>query len=148
MYCTRKAAPRSNPSRWPDAYCNGVAARLREPPRPAPQTTPSQRGVAPPGCLVRGMQALTGIDLQGVRVHYNSPLPATIQAHAYARGLDIYLAPGQEHHLPHELAHVVQQLRGMVVPTTTVGDVPINDDPALEAQADDWGRRAMRACSG
>ena len=32
-----------------------------------------------------------------------------VSAQAYASGTNIHLGPGQENHLPHELAHVVQQ---------------------------------------
>ena len=35
--------------------------------------------------------------------------PAQLQAHAYAQGSNIFIAPGQERHLPHEAWHVVQQ---------------------------------------
>jgi len=96
-----------------------------------------------PPRLKRGMEKLTGVNLDGVRVHYNSPLPARVQAHAYAQGEDIFLAPGQEHHLPHELGHVAQQALGLVKPTTSVNGVPVNDDPKLEQQATDWGERAV-----
>ena len=52
-----------------------------------------------------------------IKVHYNSPHPAILQAHAYAQGSDIHVAPGQEKHLPHEGWHVVQQKQGRVKPT-------------------------------
>ncbi|WP_268747794.1 hypothetical protein [Pseudoalteromonas luteoviolacea] len=32
------------------------------------------------------MEKLTGVNLANVRVHYNSPKPALVQAHAYAQG--------------------------------------------------------------
>ena len=43
--------------------------------------------------------------------------PAQLQAHAFAQGADIHMAPGQEKHLPHEAWHVVQQKQGRVKPT-------------------------------
>lgn len=97
-----------------------------------------------PARLQRGMEALTGVNLADVRVHYNSPNPAQVQAHAYAQGRDIYLAAGQEKHLPHELGHIAQQALGMVKPTTEVNGVAVNDDPKLEQQATDWGEMAVR----
>ncbi|MCG7534144.1 DUF4157 domain-containing protein [Pseudoalteromonas sp. OOF1S-7] len=97
-----------------------------------------------PPRLRRGMEKLTGVNLANVRVHYNSPKPAQVQAHAYAQGRDIYLSPGQEKHLPHELGHVAQQALGMVQPTTEVNGVAVNDDPALEQQATEWGNMALR----
>ncbi|MCL1126109.1 eCIS core domain-containing protein [Shewanella surugensis] len=101
------------------------------------------RGNLPSG-LKAAMEAITGVNLQRVRVHYNSTMPAKVQAHAYAQGLDIYLAPGQEHHLPHELGHVVQQLNGMVKPTRTINGVEINDDERLEQHATLLGQQALK----
>ena len=62
---------------------------------------------------------------------------------AYAQGNDIHLASGQERHLPHEAWHVAQQKAGRVQPTVQAAGVPINDSPALEAEADRMGARAL-----
>ncbi|WP_421846554.1 eCIS core domain-containing protein [Marinomonas sp.] len=97
-----------------------------------------------PTRLRRGMEKLTGIRLNYVRVFYHSPKPAQVKAHAYAQGWNIYLASGQEHHLPHELGHIIQQAKGMVKPTTHVNGVPVNDDPALEQHATELGNAAVR----
>ena len=78
----------------------------------------------------------SGLSLDDVRVHYNSPEPETIRSHAFARGADIHLAPGQERHLPHEAWHMVQQKQGRVAPTTRVGGMAVNDDAGLEREAD------------
>jgi hypothetical protein len=79
-----------------------------------------------------------------VRVHNNSAMPAQLDAHAYARGSDIHLAPGQDRHLPHEAWHLVQQAQGRVRPTLQLQDgVPVNDDPGLEREADQMGERAL-----
>lgn len=102
-----------------------------------------QYGSLLPSCLRAGMESVAGISLARVRVHYNSPLPAKVQAHAYAQGGDIYLGPGQEHHLPHELGHVVQQALGMVKPNTTVNGMAVNDDPKLEQHATELGEKAI-----
>ena len=107
-----------------------------------PNLVPHTHGLPPR--LKRGMEKLTGVNLANVRVHYNSPNPAQVQAHAYAQGRDIYLAPTQEHHLPHELGHIAQQALGMVKPTTEVNGVAVNDNPKLEQQATDWGEMAVR----
>lgn len=129
--------------RWPTRTRHGVMNK------PWP-TTPLQRRVVSknygsllPACLKAGMEAVSGVSLQRVRVHYNSDLPAQVNAHAYAQGGDIYLAPGQEHHLPHELGHVVQQSLNMVQPTTTVNGLPVNDDPKLEDHATELGEKAL-----
>ena len=68
--------------------------------------------------------------------------PAAVQAHAYTQGTEIHIAPGQERHLPHEAWHVAQQMAGRVQPTTEIGGMPVNDNAALEHEADVMGARA------
>lgn len=97
-----------------------------------------------PDNLKSGMENLSGMSLDHVRVHYNSAKPAAVQAHAYAQGSNIHLASGQEKHLPHELGHVVQQAQGRVSATTSVGGMAVNDSPALEHEADVMGASALR----
>src|SRR6202007_716254 len=87
---------------------------------------------------------LSGHSMDDVKVHYNSPQPAQMQAHAYAQGTDIHVAPGQEQHLPHEAWHVAQQKQGRVQPTVQAKGVPVNDDKSLEAEADAMGARALQ----
>jgi len=69
-----------------------------------------------PDQLKSGMENISGISLNDVRVHPNSSQPSELSAHAFAQGTDIHLAPGQEKHLPHEAWHVVQQKKGRVQP--------------------------------
>jgi hypothetical protein len=107
------------------------------------ESAPSQGRGGLPGPLKSGIESLSGIAMADVRVHYNSSKPAQLQAHAYAQGSDIHLAPGQEKHLPHEAWHVVQQKQGRVKPTLQLKGVAINDDSALEREADVMGARAM-----
>ncbi len=96
-----------------------------------------------PDRLKAGVEALSGLSLDHVRVHHGSPLPGRIQAHAYARGSDIHLAPGQAHQLPHEAWHVVQQMQGRVRPTLQLRGIAINDHQGLEHEADVMGARAL-----
>lgn len=102
------------------------------------------RGRASRG-LRSGAEALSGVRLDHVRVRRNSSRPAEIGAVAFARGDTIHLAPGQERHLPHEAWRVAQQAQGRVRPTTQAMGVPLNDDPALEREADTMGARAIGA---
>jgi hypothetical protein len=97
-----------------------------------------------PADLKGGMESLSGMSLDHVKVHYNSSKPAAVQAHAYAQGSEIHVANGQEQHLPHELGHVVQQAQGRIQPTTAVDGQPVNDAPSLEAEADQLGAQAMQ----
>lgn len=92
--------------------------------------------------LKAGIEDLSGFAMDDVRVHYNSPEPATVQTLAYTQGTDIYVAPGQEQHLPHEAWHVAQQMAGRVEPTTEVSGLPVNDCIELEHEADVMGARA------
>ncbi|OCX54759.1 hypothetical protein BEL04_02245 [Mucilaginibacter sp. PPCGB 2223] len=98
-----------------------------------------------PDNLKSGVENLSGMSMDHVKVHYNSPQPAQLNAHAYAQGSDIHVASGQEKHLPHEAWHVVQQMQGRVQPTMQMKEsVPINDDKGLETEADVMGAKAMQ----
>ena len=98
-----------------------------------------------PDNLKTGMENLSGISLDDVKVHRNSDKPAQLQAHAYAQGTDIHLGAGQEKHLPHEAWHVIQQKQGRVNPTMQMkGKVNINDDIGLEKEADVMGAKALQ----
>lgn len=98
-----------------------------------------------PTQLRAGVEALSGVSMDGVRVHRNSSAPAQVNAHAFAQGRDIHLGPDQEQHLPHEAWHVVQQAQGRVSVTADVNGVGINDDRALEQEAGIMGQKAMSA---
>ena len=95
-----------------------------------------------PDALKDGVESLSGLALDEVRVHYGSAKPAAVGAYAYAQGTEIHLGPGQERHLPHEAWHVVQQKQGRVKPTLQAKGLPVNDDAGLEAEADTMGARA------
>ena len=98
-----------------------------------------------PDSLKSGIENLSGLDMSDVKVHYNSPQPAQLQAHAFAQGNQIHIASGQEKHLPHEAWHVVQQKQGRVAPTKQLkGKVNINDDVGLENEADVMGAKAVQ----
>lgn len=86
--------------------------------------------------IISSLEERSGVDLSDVEVHRNSPRPAELGALAYAQGDQVYLGPGQDRHLSHELTHVVQQKQGMVHPTGTLDGMPVNTSPALEQAAD------------
>lgn len=97
-----------------------------------------------PDNLKAGIESLSGQDMSAVRVHYNSSMPRQFNALAYAQGNEIHLESGQEKHLPHEAWHTVQQREGRVEPTLEIKGEKINDDSALEREADVMGARAMQ----
>ncbi|MBO7103946.1 MAG: DUF4157 domain-containing protein [Fibrobacter sp.] len=112
------------------------AAQRAEAPRP--------NNTGMPDNLKAGIESLSGFSMDDVRVHYNSSKPATVQALAYTQGTDIHVAPGQEKHLPHEAWHVAQQMAGRVSPTTNINGMPVNDNAALEHEADVMGEKAVQ----
>jgi hypothetical protein len=106
-------------------------------------TKPNNTGL--PNQLKTGIESLSGMSMDHVKVHYNSSQPAQLNAHAYAQGSNIHLGPGQEKHLPHEAWHVVQQAQGRVKPTMQMkAGVPVNYDKSLENEADVMGADAER----
>lgn len=116
----------------------------------APVTAPGTSGGLPATLGSRFEQAF-GVDLSSVRVHEGSALAADAGARAFAQGRDLHFAPGQydpssesgRQLIGHEIAHVVQQAQGRATVSQAAG-WSVNDDPALEAEADDWGARALR----
>lgn len=107
--------------------------------------SPKENKTGLPDQLKSGVEQLSGMDISDVKVHYNSSQPAQLQAHAYAKGTDIHVGPGQEKHLAHEAWHVVQQKQGRVRPTLQLKPgVPVNDDTGLEKEADVMGEKALQ----
>lgn len=90
----------------------------------------------------------SGLSFDDVRVHYGSDKPARLGALAYTQGTQVYMGPGQERHLSHELGHVVQQKAGRVRPTGWIGGLPLNDQPELEREADRAPVQRMPAAGG
>ena len=101
-----------------------------------------------PEDLKEGVEQLSGQDMSDVKVNYNSNKPQQLDAHAYANGNEIEIAPGQEKHLPHEAWHVVQQKQNKVKPTdkTKSGEL-INDEQLLEDESDRMGNKALEYSS-
>ena len=109
------------------------------------EEAPSANLTGLPDQIKAGVENLSGISLDDVKVHYNSAKPKELNALAYAQGTDIHVAPGQEKHLPHEAWHIVQQKQGRVQPTVQMKEgVPVNDDAGLEREADLMGAKALQ----
>ena len=99
-----------------------------------------------PDTMKTNLESLSGFDMSDVRVHYNSPQPASIGALAYTQGTDIHVGPGQEKHLGHEAWHTVQQKQGRVQTNTQFksidgNEVGVNDQSHLEREADEMGAK-------
>ncbi|MCC8437538.1 DUF4157 domain-containing protein [Brevibacillus sp. M2.1A] len=103
-----------------------------------------------PGSVQAKMEKAFHTDFSDVQIHPESSVASQIGAVAFAQGNDIHFAPGTyqpETHsgqqlLGHELTHVVQQRQGRVQANVPDSSLPINDDPALEAEADHYGSLA------
>ena len=108
------------------------------------ESGPQKNETGLPDSLKAGIEQLSGTSMDDVKVHYNSAKPAQLNALAYAQGSNIHLSPGQEKHLPHEAWHIVQQKQGKVKPTMQAKGVSINDDQALEHEADVMGAQAAQ----
>jgi hypothetical protein len=134
--------------RKPLARHLALEARAERAPAPVQRArAPAPNRTGLPDGLKQGIESLSGLAMDDVRVHYGSARPAQLQAHAFTQGSDIHVAPGQERHLAHEAWHVVQQKQGRVRPTLQMKSTAINDDPALEAEADRMGARALSAAA-
>ncbi|MCC8170888.1 MAG: DUF4157 domain-containing protein [Parabacteroides sp.] len=106
-----------------------------------------------PGEIKQKMENSLGTDFSSVRVHPDSAKAPEVGALAYTQGTDIHFAPGQfkpdtttgQQLLGHELAHVIQQEKGLVQPTTEIGGMAVNDDASLEHEADVLGNKAANS---
>jgi hypothetical protein len=134
----------------PEHRSNDIAAaaatQLRVAPSARIQRAARRNDTGMPDALKSGIESMSGISMDEARVHYNSSRPAALGALAYAAGTDIHLGPGQEHHLPHEAWHLVQQAQGRVRPTMQLKHgSAVNDDSGLEREATEMGARALLA---
>lgn len=97
-----------------------------------------------PDNIKSGIEKLSGISLDDVKVYYNSPEPAKIGAYAYTEGTNVYISPGQEAYLSHELWHVIQQKQGKTKPTQKRHGKKVDDRISMESEATNQGKRALQ----
>ncbi|MFY1652531.1 DUF4157 domain-containing protein [Solwaraspora sp. WMMB762] len=120
--------------------------------RPAAGGSGTSGGRALPEGIRSSMEEALGRDLSSVRVHEDKRA-LSMNALAFTRGNHIHFAPGHyrpwtrqgEEALRHEIVHVEQQAERRVPVTGRLRGVGLNDDPQLERDADERGRRAARA---
>lgn len=114
--------------------------------RPASRAAFGNTGI--PSAMQERFEASSGLSFDDVRIHYNSPRPAKLGALAYTQGTQVYIGPGQERHLKHELGHVLQQKRGLVKADGHLNGLPVNRDPGLERSADLGADQPIQAFGG
>ncbi len=124
---------------------NQAVAQLFAESTQSPPVPKTENKTGLPNTLKAGIENLSGLSMDDVRVHYNSTKPAQLQALAYTQGAGIHVGPRQERHLPHEGWHVVQQRQGRVKATSQYMGAAINDDRELEREANTMGNRALHA---
>jgi len=115
----------------------------------APAASASTGGLPP--AVQAKMENAFDFKFGGVRIHEGNQAQS-MGALAYTQGADVHFAPGQydpgstrgQELIGHELAHVVQQSEGRVAATTQLKGAGLNEDSALEREADDWGAHAAR----
>ena len=95
-----------------------------------------------PDNLKFGVESLSGMSMDDVKVHYNSSSPDKLNASAYAEGSNIYVGKGQEKHIAHEAWHVVQQKQNRVSSNFNHNGVAINNSENLENEATMMGDKA------
>jgi len=96
------------------------------------------------------METSLGADFSDVSIHKDSSKATDVGALAYAQGSDVHFAPGQfkpdshagQELLGHELTHIVQQREGRVSANIQKKGMNINNDPGLENEADQLGKKA------
>ena len=72
-----------------------------------------------------------------LHIHTNSPEPQKFGAKAFVKNGEIYIAPGEENTLKHELAHIYQQKTKNIPATDEINGQKVNTDPKLEKEADE-----------
>jgi hypothetical protein len=141
---------------WMDAAHRGAQALVQAKPdsgvtRDEPVPRASGSGQAMPAQVQAKMEQAFETDFSAVRIH-QGPQAASLGARAYTQGTDIHFQPGLyqpesqqgQELLGHELTHVVQQSQGRVQAMVQARGVGINDDDALEREADRMGAAAAR----
>ena len=133
----------------PEEDTTPIQRKQQHEPEEVSPPQPRGSGTALPDNVRVQMEGAFGADFSAVRIHEGSQA-ASVGALAYTQGTDIHFQPGQYNPysqrgrelLGHELTHVVQQSQGRVQSTTQAKGVAVNDDPALEREADEMGAKA------
>lgn len=98
-----------------------------------------------PNNLKTGIEYISNLSMDDVNVNYNSNKPLELGAAAYTQGTEIFIAPGHDDFLSHEVWHVVQQKQGRVTATSKYLGGEINEDVGLEKEAEIMGQLSLDA---
>lgn len=75
----------------------------------AQEPCPSLNKTEIPNRLKHGAESVSEFYFDNVRIHYSPSKPGSVHAFAYTRGNHVYIGPGPERRLSHELGNAVQQ---------------------------------------
>jgi hypothetical protein len=114
---------------------------------------PVQRMGADLGAVKETASKVFNHDVRNVSIELNSSGPSQMKAIATAQGKTVKVAPSHSDLskpanvkvLGHELKHTVQQSKGLVKPTGSIGGVKVNTEKRHEADADRGGEDLVRA---
>jgi len=115
--------------------------------------TPPTQQKALPNPLQSNLETSLGQDFSNVGIHTNSQKAVQMNARAFTQGENVHFAPGEfnpnssegKNLIGHEFTHVAQQRAGVVKPTKVLQKgVAINDNQALEREADTFGSKAVK----
>jgi hypothetical protein len=89
-------------------------------------------------------------DFSDVNIVENSSKATQMNAEAFAQGREVHFAPGKfdqssqkgQELIGHEFGHLKQNEKSPVQANTKMNGVPVNNDPALENEADQMGKKA------
>ena len=120
-----------------------------------PQETKSGTKAKLPDEVQTKMEGAFGTSFADVNIHKDDNSATDMGALAYTQGKDVHFAPGQynpgtqkgQELIGHELTHVEQQKAGRVQPTKQGKGMAVNDNPALEKEADVMGKKASQGKS-
>lgn len=108
---------------------------------PLPHKKKNTTGI--PDNIKHGIENLSGILLDDVKVYYNSDKPKLLGVPAYTEGTNIYIGPGNEEYLPHEVWHVIQQKQRAIKANEMLKGKKINRTKKLEDDAEKMGKKGL-----
>lgn len=89
-----------------------------------------------PTAMKQHFENASKIPLDDVHVIYNSDKPAKINASSFSQGENIYIGPGYQKDLHHELIHYIQKRTMPISVTHKHNGMSFNSTPLLEKAAD------------
>lgn len=152
------AAKKSSPENWVQKQVIEEEEMQMKDSRQSTPTNGSPGGIKTklPADVRKKMEGAFDTDFRNVNIRRDSRNAARMSALAYTSGNEIHFSPGQyrpstvkgQELIGHELTHVVQQRAGKVISGRQFSFGRVNNDPALEKEADVMGKKAASGEKG